>query len=501
MQELTLKQTLNSLSGFIPETVLIATVIVCLFLDLILRKKSVVVAVVGIAGLLLSGYYAYLQFGVKEIIFTGMAVIDPFAVFFKILFVISTIFVIIFSVSSKEIQESTHHNEYVYLMIAMALGAFIMASASNMIMMYLSLETVSISSYILSGYTKRIKRSSESAMKYVIYGAASSGIMIYGMSLIYGFTGSMNVYEISALLSSSAVAGSPLIVMSLIMILAGFGYKISSVPFHFWTPDVYEGAPVPVTAFLAVTSSAAGFAVMIRFFMISFLKSGSLINGKFLMIPGINWTEVIVVLSVASMIIGNFTAVWQQSVKRMLAYSSIAQGGYIMLGLTVANQQGIAAMIIYLIGYLFMTLGAFYVVILVANKVNSDELVDMRGFGYKSPAIAVFMSVFMFSLAGIPSTVGFVGKLYLFSALIQSNLIWLALVAVLNSVVSLFFYIKVLKYMFLMKPEEEVTPKYQYGIGNYVVLLLLAVPVLLFGLYFTPLVKIADFSASFFGIK
>ncbi len=501
MQELTLKQTLNSLSGFIPETVLIATVIVCLFLDLILRKKSVVVAVVGIAGLLLSGYYAYLQFGVKEIIFTGMAVIDPFAVFFKILFVISTIFVIIFSVSSKEIQESTHHNEYVYLMIAMALGAFIMASASNMIMMYLSLETVSISSYILSGYTKRIKRSSESAMKYVIYGAASSGIMIYGMSLIYGFTGSMNVYEISALLSSSAVAGSPLIVMSLIMILAGFGYKISSVPFHFWTPDVYEGAPVPVTAFLAVTSSAAGFAVMIRFFMISFLKSGSLINGKFLIIPGINWTEVIVVLSVASMIIGNFTAVWQQSVKRMLAYSSIAQGGYIMLGLTVANQQGIAAMIIYLIGYLFMTLGAFYVVILVANKVNSDELVDMRGFGYKSPAIAVFMSVFMFSLAGIPSTVGFVGKLYLFSALIQSNLIWLALVAVLNSVVSLFFYIKVLKYMFLMKPEEEVTPKYQYGIGNYVVLLLLAVPVLLFGLYFTPLVKIADFSASFFGIK
>jgi len=201
------------------------------------------------------------------------------------------------------------------------------------------------------------------------------------------------------------------------------------------------------------------------------------------------------------MIIGNFTAVWQQSVKRMLAYSSIAQGGYIMLGLTVANQQGLTAMFVYLFGYLFMTLGAFYVVILVANKVDSDDLADMRGFGYKAPAVAVFMSIFMFSLAGIPATVGFVGKFYLFSALIESNLIWLALVGVLNSVVSLFFYIKVLKYMFLMKPEEEVVPKYKYGIGNYAVLLLLAIPTLFFGLYFAPLVKIAEYSAVIFGLR
>jgi NADH-quinone oxidoreductase subunit N len=252
---------------------------------------------------------------------------------------------------------------------------------------------------------------------------------------------------------------------------------------------------------LAVTSSAAGFAVMIRFFMLTFLQNGILLNGKLQIIPGINWTEIIVVLSVASMIVGNFTAVWQQSVKRMLAYSSIAQGGYIMLGLTMANQQGLTAMFVYLIGYLFMTLGAFYVVILIANKVDSDELVDMRGFGYKAPAIAVFMSIFMFSLAGIPTTVGFVGKFYLFSALIESNMVWLALVGVLNSVVSLFFYIKVLKYMFLMKPEEEVTTKYKYGLGNYAVLLLLALPTMFFGLYFTPLVKIAEYSAVLIGLK
>ncbi len=501
MQEQIIKQTLISLNSFIPETVLIATVILCIFLDLILRKKSVVVPVVGIIGLIVSGYFAYLQFGTERIMFSRMVVIDPYSVFFKFLFIISTIFVIIFTVSSKEIQNSTHHNEHVYLMIAMAIGAYLMASSVNMIMMYLALETVSLSSYILSGYTKKVKRSSEAAMKYVIYGAASSGIMIYGMSLLYGFTGSMNIYDISLFLTTANVSANPLIVMVIIMILAGFGYKISSVPFHFWTPDVYEGAPVPVTAFLAVTSSAAGFAVLIRFFFSTFLKSYTMLEGKLQIIGGIGWSEIIIVLSVASMIFGNFAAVWQQSVKRMLAYSSIAQGGYIMLGLTVANQQGLTAMIVYLIAYMFMTLGAFYALILIVNKIDSDEMSDMRGFGYKAPAVAVFMGIFMFALSGIPSTAGFIGKFYLFSALIESNLIWLALVGMLNSVVSLFFYIKILKYMFLMKPEEEVIPKFKYGIGSYVVLLLLAVPTMFLGIYFAPLIKLAEVSAVLFGIN
>jgi len=496
-----LEQTINSLKNFIPETVLIITVIACIIFDLILRKKSIVVAIVGIIGLLISGYFALLQFGTKAILFSGMIVIDPYSVFFKILFVISTIFILIFTVSSNEIQESTHHNEHVYLMISMALGAFLMSSSFHLLMMYLSLETVSLSSYILSGYSKRIKRSSEASMKYIIYGAASSGIMIYGMSLLYGFTGSMKLIEISNILAHTNITGNPVLIISLIMILAGLGYKISSVPFHFWTPDVYEGAPIPVTAFLAVTSSAAGFSMIIRFFSQTFLSLGELINGKLALIPGINWTEIIIVLSVASMIVGNFTAVWQQSVKRMLAYSSIAQAGYILLGLTIANKQGLTAMIVYLIAYMFMNLGAFYALILVDNKMKSDELVDMRGFGYKAPFVAIAMGVFMFSLSGIPSTAGFVGKFYLFSALIESKMIWLALVGMLNSVVSLFFYVKVLKYMFLMKPEEEVKQKLHYGIGNYIVLILLIIPTIFFGIYFTPLVKIAEVSASFFGIN
>ncbi|MCE1164724.1 MAG: NADH-quinone oxidoreductase subunit N [Bacteroidetes bacterium] len=496
-----LEQIINSLNGFLPETALIVSMLVTIILDLIIRKKSVVVTAVGIAGLLVSMYFAYLQIGAKAILFSGMVVVDPFSVFFKMILGLSTIFVLLFTTVSKEIQDSTHKNEHVYLMIAMALGAFLMASSVNMLMMYLSLETVSLTSYVLAGYTKRVKRSSESAMKYIIYGAASSGIMIYAMSLLYGFTGTMNIYETSIFLSKVNLTGNPLIVISIIMILAGFGYKISSVPFHFWTPDVYEGAPIPVTAFLAVTSSAAGFSVLIRFITNSFLAGALVQNGNFVVIPGVNWKEIIIVLSVASMILGNFVAVWQTSVKRMLAYSSIAQGGYILLGLSVANQQGLAAMLIYLMAYLFMNLGAFYVLILIANKLDTDELIGMKGLGYKAPAVCVGMGIFMFALSGVPTTAGFVGKFYLFTALIESKLVWLAVVGLMNSVVSLFFYIKVLKYMFLMKPEDGSTQKLQFGAGAYVIMLLLAVPTMFFGIYFTPLVRIAEYSISMFGFR
>jgi len=496
-----LEQTLYSLKNFIPETVLIAAILITIMLDLIIRRKSAFVSYTGIAALLVSGYFVLEQYGVNNVFFSGMIVVDPFAVFFKFLIIVSTIFVILFTISSKEIENSTHRNEHVYLILSMALGSYLMASSVNMLMMYLSLETVSLSSYILAGYTKRIKRSSESAMKYVIYGAASSGIMIYGMSLLYGYTGTMNIEAVSVFLSGASITSNPMLVIATIMVLAGFGYKISSVPFHFWTPDVYEGAPVPVTAFLAVTSSAAGFAVLIRYTVFTYLKSPGLIDGKFQLISGINLADIIIVLSVASMIVGNFTAVWQSSVKRMLAYSSIAQGGYIMLGLAVFNMQGISAMLIYLMAYLFMTLGAFYVLVLLDNILKSDELVDMKGLAYRAPVLCVMMGIFMFALSGIPATAGFIGKFYLFSALIESNLVWLALVALMNAVVSLFFYIKVLKFMFLMKPNEEDSGKLKFSGWSYAVLLLLAVPTVFFGLYFTPIVQFAEQSAVFFGIK
>jgi NADH-quinone oxidoreductase subunit N len=496
-----LKQTLESLNNFLPETVIIITLIVCLLVDLIINKKSFVVPAIAIAGLLITSYFVYLQIGLNESLFLSMVVVDPYSVFFKFLFILSTIFIILFAVSSKEIQNSDHKNEHIVLMLSLTLGAFLMASSINLLMMYLSLELVSLTSYILAGYTKKIKRSSEAAMKYVIYGAASSGIMIYAMSLLYGFTGSMNVFEIGKFITVNNAGANPVIIISIVMILAGFGYKISSVPFHFWTPDVYEGSPIPITAFLSVTSSASGFAVLIRFFGTTFLKSYQSLNGNWQIIDGLKWTEILVVISVASMILGNFVAIWQTSLKRLLAYSSIAQTGYILLGLVVANQAGLTAMMIYLMAYLFMNLGAFYVTIMIANKLNSDDMENMKGLGYRSPFVCVSMTIFMFALSGIPATVGFVGKFYLFSALIEKNMLWLALIGLLNSVISLFFYVKVVKYMFLEKPEEGATSKIQYGFGNYAILLLLVIPTIFFGIYFTPLLRIAEASISMFGIK
>jgi NADH-quinone oxidoreductase subunit N len=494
-------QILNKISYFLPETVLIITLIVCIFADLFLKKKSAIVSVLAIIGLLVSGYFVFMQYGMDASLFKHMLVIDPYSLFFKFLFIISTIFILLFALTSKEIQNAEHKNEHTYLFLSLALGAFLMASSVNMLMMYLSLELVSLTSYILAGYTKKEKRSSEAAMKYVIYGAASSGIMIYAMSLLYGFTGTMNIYETAKILSGIGATTNPMIIISIIMIMAGFGYKISSVPFHFWTPDVYEGSPIPVTAFLAVTSSAAGFSVMIRFFATTFLKSFDSINGAWQIIDGIKWQEIIMVLAIASMIIGNFVAIWQTSMKRLLAYSSIAQSGYIMLGLVVANQAGLSAMLVYLMAYLFMNLGAFYATMLIANKLNSDNIEDMKGLGYRSPFVCIAMGVFMFALSGVPTTVGFIGKFYIFSALIEKHLVWLAVVGLLNSVVSLFFYIKVIKYMFLMKPDEGYDSKIQYSYGYYVILLLFAIPTMFFGLYFTPLVRFAEASASMFGLK
>jgi len=494
-------QILSKLTYFLPETVLIVTLLLCILADVILRKKSVVVTVIAIIGLLVSGYFVIEQYGLLASLFKGMLVIDPYSCFFKLLFILSTIFILLFAVSSREFSEAEHTNEHTYLFLSLALGAFLMASSVNMLMMYLSLELVSLTSYVLAGYTKKAKRSSEAAMKYIIYGAASSGIMIYAMSLLYGFTGTMNIYETAKILSSMGAYSNPMIIMTIIMITAGFGYKISSVPFHFWTPDVYEGSPIPVTAFLAVTSSAAGFSVMIRFFATTFLKTNTLLAGSWQIIDGIKWTEIIMVLSVASMVIGNFVAVWQTSMKRLLAYSSIAQSGYIMLGLVVANQAGLTAMFIYLVAYLFMNLGAFYATMMIANRLNSDDIEDMKGLGYRSPFVSVSMVIFMFALSGIPSTAGFIGKFYIFSALVEKHLLWLAFIGLANSVVSLFFYVKVVKYMFLMKPDEGFDSKVQYGYGNYIMLLLFAIPTIFFGLYFVPLVKFAEASALIFGLK
>ncbi len=493
----------RSISSFLPEISIIITLLLCLIADLLIRKKSPVVTLIAIAGLIVSAYFVYMQSTIQESLFTGMLVVDPYAVFFKYLFILSSVIVLIFFEFSREITDSTHKNEYSYLVLSLTLGASLMASSVNLLMMYLSLELASLTSYVLAGYSKSDRKSAESSMKYLIYGAASSGIMLYGMSLLYGFTGSLDIYAISKYLASNPTPNA-FIYITMIMITAGFGYKISSVPFHFWTPDVYEGAPTPVTAFLAVTSSAAGFSIITRFFLTTFLSSNQLVDGAFSLIAGIHWQEIIIVISVASMIVGNFVAIWQKSLKRLLGYSSIAQGGYMLAGLVVADKIGLTAMLIYLSAYLFMNLGAFFVTILIVNKLGTDDIEKMKGLGYRIPFLGVSMTVFMLALSGIPATVGFIGKFYLVTALLKpgAGYLWFAIVLMLNSVISLFFYLKVVKNMFLERAEnqEELQP-INYSIQSYIVIILLLVPTIFFGIYFGPIVKLAESSAYFFGIK
>jgi len=498
-------ELIQSLKNFLPEISLTVTLSLVILLDLILgRKVRNIGAFVSIAGLIVTLFFTIRQYGGNYQIFRGMFVVDPYSTFFKFIFILSAFIIIIFSLQSYELKQTSARRrtgEYYFLILSLTLGAFLMAGSANLLMMYLSLELVSISSYILAGYIKESERSSEASMKYVIYGALSSGLMIYGISLIYGLTGELNIYAVNASLLSSGY--SPVVLLiSFILILAGFGYKISSVPFHYWTPDVYEGAPITVTAFLSVSSKAAGFAMFVRFLKASFIDRTVTpgIEGAWAIIQGLPWTEIVAIISALTMTVGNIIAIWQNNLKRMLAYSSIAHAGYILMGVVVAQNFGISAMLIYLLAYLLMNLGAFYCVMVVADKTGSEDIETYKGLGYRSPFLGVVFTIFLVSLTGIPPTFGFVGKLYLFSALINAKLIWLAVVGVLNSVVSLYYYIRVVRNMFLRDPEVE-KGSLAISPAHIVVLLLLVVPTLLFGVYFGPIVDLAQSSVVMFGLR
>jgi len=498
-----LQQILDSTKLFLPETTLAATFCVTLVLGLIRGKKRLFIPTVVLFGLVLTGIFVVSQatMGTTSI-FNGMYAVDPFSVFFKLVILICSMLIVVFSVLSNELRVGKRElGEYYSLLVSLTLGMFLMTGASNLLMMYLSLELTSLSSYILAGYTKEAEDSSEASLKYVIYGALSSGMMLYGISILYGLTGAVDIYGVNHALGSGNVDAVPLTIAG-ILIMVGFGYKISAVPFHFWTPDVYQGAPITITAFLSVASKAAGFAMLIRFLKVSFIDSSAamLAYGSWSILRGFQWNEVIAILSVLTMTLGNLVAIWQDNLKRLLAYSSIAHAGYMLLGITVMSNEGLAAVLIYFVVYLFMNLGAFYTVMIIANKTGSEDIRDYKGLGYRSPLIAVAMTIFLLALTGIPPTAGFVGKLYLFAALINAKLFWLAIVGVLNSVVSLYYYVRILRNMFLREPEVAAEPL-KFSSVQIAVLLVLLIPTLLLGVYFTPLVQYAQASVTMVGIR
>ena len=487
-------ELVKSIRLFLPETTLIVTFLIALMADLVFRKQRYIAGYVALAGFAVVAVLLVQQYGIQQSAFMGTLAVDPFGMFIKAIVLLSSALVIVFSFLSKELTLA-HKNlgEYYILLIGMVFGMFLMAGSSNLIVIYLAIETMSISSYILTGYTKEVKRATEASLKYVIFGAVSSGIMVYGISLLFGLTGSLNLADINVYLASNSVNPLTLLIAGL-MIVAGFAYKISAVPFHFWTPDVYEGAPITITALLSVASKAAGFAVMIRFFNMAFAAHSVSDSQAWVMIGSIDWKFVVAVLAVLTMTLGNLVALWQTNLKRMLAYSSIAHAGYLLMAVSVMNDTGVAAVLIYFFVYMLMNLGAFLVVQLVADKAGSEDIEDYSGLGYRSPLIGVLFTLFLVSLTGLPPTAGFIGKLYVFTSVVNAGMIWLAIIGVLNSVVSLYYYVKVVRNMYL-RDVESTKPAIRLSVAEVVLLLVLAIPTLLLGIYFTPLVNWANESA------
>jgi NADH-quinone oxidoreductase subunit N len=500
-----IQENLASMSWFLPELGLTAGIMLMFLLDLAWKKHPHRVLFLTVGTLLflgLAGVLLALQPSAPRGLFNGMIASDPFATFFKWLFLAAAALTVLIAARSTEFGRQ-QIGVFYPLLLSIVLGMFLMASAVDLLMMYLAVELVSLVSYALAGYRQGDRKAAEAALKYVIYGGVASGIMLFGMSYIYGLTGSTSLLGLGGALDGLAVGtmGSSqtalrvALAVAVIFVLCGVGFKIASVPWHMWCPDVYEGAPTPFTAFLSVGPKAAGFALAVRFFW-SALAGAPLGNGPGALTDGLSdlpWPAIIGVLAAVTMTLGNLTAIVQNNLKRLLAYSSIAHAGYMLMGLCAASTVGVQSVMIYLLVYLVMNLGAFLVVIVVAQATGSESIDAYRGLGRRNPLAALSFAVFLFSLTGLPPFAGFTGKWYLFVAVLQNYAMpgggWyaaLAVIGALNSAVSLYYYMRIARAMFLEAPVGEFTVRphlgYQIMLGAF------SAALLLFGVWWNPLI-------------
>jgi NADH-quinone oxidoreductase subunit N len=428
-------QALADLGQIAPIATLTGFFLFAIVTDLVLpkRRRGGAVAIVAVTGFTYSlgtavyrwlyaqGGYAYHQFA------TG----DNFALFFEILF--ATLGILTVALSHSYLRKrGMLESEFHILIMAAVIGMMVLASATSLVTVFLGLELLSIALYIVCGYARTDSRSQEAAAKYLLVGGFASAFVLYGMALIYGGAGTTVIPEIATRLDASA-SGNPLILLGIVLMGVGFAFKVSAAPFHMWTPDVYQGAPIPVTAFMSVGTKAAAFAMIVRVF------AGGLPH----LAP--EWQALLAFVAATSMVVGNLMAIGQSSLKRLLAYSGVAQAGYILIGVIAGGQSGLAAVLYYLFVYMFMNFGAFAVITLLAGpEGDRDRIDDLEGLAKRNPWMAVLMSVFMLSLAGFPPSVGFFGKLFLFTAGVSAGYTWLVVLAVVMSVVSVFYYVRVL---------------------------------------------------------
>lgn len=428
----------------LPEGIVIVTLLAVLIGDLVVgRSSSRWTPYLGIAGLLAAVVaLAYRWDASAPISFLGSFNGDDLSIVFRGIVVLSAIATIPMSIRYVE-QSGTSLAEFLAILMTATLGGMLLSGANDLVTVFVSLETLSISSYLLTGYMKRDPRSNEAALKYLLIGAASSAIFLYGISLLYGLSGGQTRLSDIAISLVAAGGEAPVgLVVALVFVIAGIAFKIAAVPFHQWTPDVYEGSPTPVVAFLSVGSKAAGFALAIRLLVAVF----PLVSEQ--------WHFVFTALAILSMVLGNVVALAQTSMKRLLAYSSIAQAGFVMIGLIVGTEAGYASMVFYLLIYLFMNLGGFTCVILFSLRTGTDQISEYSGLYQKDPLLTLGLSICLLSLGGIPPLAGFFGKLYIFWAGWQAGAYGLVLVGLVTSVISIYYYIRVVKMMVVKEPQE-----------------------------------------------
>jgi NADH-quinone oxidoreductase subunit N len=398
----------------------------------------------SLVGIIIAGFTLIGGWGTPLAAFNDSVVRDNFSIFFKGIFLLTVGMTILISDQYFKREECNLGELYPLLLFA-AVGMMLMASGTDLMTIFLGLEVLSVSLYVLAGLNRANLKSNEAGLKYFLLGAFSTGFLLYGMALTYGATGTTRIAKIAEYVTqNNVVAENPLFVIGMLLMAVGFSFKIAAAPFHMWTPDVYEGAPTPMTAFMSAGPKAAGFAAFMRVAIIAFpsLKA--------------DWSDLLWILAVLTMTVGNLIALNQDNIKRMLAYSSIAHAGYALVGFTAGNAEGTAGILFYMLSYAFMNIGAFAIIILVGKKGEANNnVMDYAGFGTKHPVLALAMAIFLFSLAGMPPTAGFIGKFYLFSGAIKAGYVWLAIIGVLNSAASVYYYLRVMVYMYMKDPVEE----------------------------------------------
>jgi len=429
---------------------------------------------ISFIGIAFATLIVFTQEGGSVYSFNGLWILDNYSRFFRLIFLLGTGLTILISVKYVK-DEGINHGEYYSLILFATVGMMLMAGGADLIVIFLGLELMSISLYALAGYTRKRLISNEASLKYFLLGSFATGFLLYGIALLYGATGTTSLKGIAGFISEVSF-GSPILIMGMVLLLVGFGFKIASVPFHMWTPDVYEGAPTPITAFMSAGPKAAAFAAFARVF--------------FEGLPSLQgvWVDLIWILAALTMTVGNVIALVQNNIKRMLAYSSIAHAGYVLVAFVSANELGIGGILYYMLAYTFMNIGVFGIIIVVGGKgeerVNVD---DYTGLAYRHPVAAAAMSLFLFSLAGIPPTAGFMGKFYIFSAAVKSGYVGLAIIGVINSVVSVYYYLRITVAMYMKEPEPasamESRPALVFSTAMVIAMIIAAYGVLRMGIF------------------